>query len=82
MSLIGNHSLKSRHIILLTVFVSVLLFTSSCTVVKPYQMAYLNDEEMALSPRKLQQFDTNFQTYREGASGGEGGKVGGGCGCN
>jgi hypothetical protein len=24
----------------------------------------------------------NFESYREGASGGNGGKVGGGCGCN
>ena len=43
---------------------------------------YLNDSEMALEARKCDFFETNFQTYREGASGANGGKVGGGCGCN
>ena len=55
---------------------------SSCEVVKPYQKTYLNEEEMKLSARKLEMFETNFQSYREGASGANGGKVGGGCGCN
>jgi len=54
---------------------------SSCSV-KPYQKMYLNDEEMELAARKLDYFETNFQTYREGAAGANGGKVGGGCGCN
>ncbi len=57
-------------------------FFSSCVSVKEYQKMYLNDEEMELSARKLDYFETNFQTYREGASGANGGKVGGGCGCN
>ncbi len=55
---------------------------SSCEVVKPYQKTLLNEEEMKLSARKLERFETNFQSYREGASGANGGKVGGGCGCN
>lgn len=55
---------------------------SSCEVVKPYQKTYLNEEEMKLSARKLEVFEANFQSYREGASGANGGKVGGGCGCN
>ncbi|PTX11395.1 uncharacterized protein DUF4266 [Pontibacter mucosus] len=55
---------------------------SSCEVVKPYQKTYLNEEEMKLNARKLEVFETNFQSYREGASGANGGKVGGGCGCN
>lgn len=37
---------------------------------------------MALEANKTDMFETNFQTYREGASGANGGKVGGGCGCN
>ena len=53
-----------------------------CEVVKPYQKTLLNEEEMKLSARKLESFETNFQSYREGASGANGGKVGGGCGCN
>jgi hypothetical protein len=55
---------------------------SSCTVVKPYQKSRLNDGEMELSTRKVQKTETNFQTYREGASGADGGSTGGGCGCN
>jgi len=55
---------------------------SSCEVVKPYQKAYLNEEEMQLSARKVQSFEMNFESYREGAAGATGGKMGGGCGCN
>lgn len=43
---------------------------------------YLNDSEMELSAKKIEMFETNYETYREGASGANGGKVGGGCGCN
>ena len=53
-----------------------------CTAVKEYQKMYLNDSEMELANRKAQKFETNFHLYREGASGGNGGKTGGGCGCN
>ena len=55
---------------------------SSCTTVKQYQKSFLNDSEMELSSRKAQIFELNFQLYREGASGANGGKSGGGCGCN
>lgn len=54
----------------------------ACTAVKPYQKNRLNDAEMELSARKSQKFEQNFQSYREGASGANGGKSGGGCGCN
>ena len=54
----------------------------SCVSVKEYQKMYLNDEDMVLSPRALESYETNFQSYREGAAGANGGKVGGGCGCN
>jgi hypothetical protein len=50
--------------------------------VKSYQMMYVNDSEMVLAPKKIEQFEINFETYREGVAGGNGGKVGGGCGCN
>lgn len=56
--------------------------TSSCVSVKAYEKMYLADPCMDLVPNKLDYFETNFQTYREGASGANGGKVGGGCGCN
>lgn len=54
----------------------------SCTTVKEYQKNKLNDSEMSLSARKIEKTEMSFQTYREGASGANGGKTGGGCGCN
>ncbi|HYK47251.1 MAG TPA: DUF4266 domain-containing protein [Parafilimonas sp.] len=55
---------------------------TSCTTVKEYQKNKLNDAEMTLSGRKVERTELNFQSYREGASGANGGKTGGGCGCN
>lgn len=55
---------------------------SSCVSVKEYQKQYINDAEMELSARKSEKFENSFQSYREGASGANGGKTGGGCGCN
>jgi hypothetical protein len=54
----------------------------SCKPVKEYQKQYLNDSEMELSARSSQKFESNFHSYREAASGANGGKTGGGCGCN
>lgn len=60
-----------------------ILFTlSSCVHVKEYQKSKLNDADMSLGARKSQKTELNFQTYREGAAGANGGKTGGGCGCN
>lgn len=53
----------------------------SCATVKPYEKAYVNDEDMKLAPRSEETFEFNSETYREGASGGAGSKAGGGCGC-
>ncbi|MGZ0017059.1 DUF4266 domain-containing protein [Yeosuana sp. AK3] len=59
------------------------LFTvTSCMTVKEYEKVNLNDPDMALTRKKVDRFETNFQVYREGASGANGGKSGGGCGCN
>jgi len=55
---------------------------SSCVVVKEYEKVNINDPDMALVNRKSKKFVTTFQVYREGASGANGGKSGGGCGCN
>jgi hypothetical protein len=66
-------------------FTSLLLGSAilpACTTVKEYQKNRLNDSEMSLSNRKVEKNELNFQTYREGASGANGGKTGGGCGCN
>ena len=59
-----------------------MIFGTGCTTIKEYQKAHLNDAEMELAARKIQKFETSFQLYREGASGANGGKNGGGCGCN
>jgi hypothetical protein len=60
----------------------ILLSVTRCVSVKEYQKMHLNDAEMELAGRKTQKFETTFQLYREGASGANGGKTGGGCGCN
>jgi hypothetical protein len=70
-----------RRIKLSVAFCAILFFTA-CTAVKPYQKVYINDSEMELHARKVEKTETSFQLYREGASGANGGKTGGGCGCN
>lgn len=55
---------------------------TSCVSVKEYQKNRINDAEMELSARKSEKFEQNFYLYREGAAGANGGKSGGGCGCN
>jgi len=70
---------KTRFIVLLGILA---LANMRCTSVKEYQKMHLNDSEMESAARKTQKFETSFQLYREGASGANGGKNGGGCGCN
>ena len=55
---------------------------ASCVSVKEYQKNKLNDADMTLASRKSQKTELNFQNYREGSAGANGGKTGGGCGCN
>lgn len=54
----------------------------ACVPVKEYQKNRINDSEMSLSTRKVEKNELNFQSYREGSAGANGGKTGGGCGCN
>ncbi|MDR2223837.1 MAG: DUF4266 domain-containing protein [Flavobacteriaceae bacterium] len=61
---------------------SFIVLTTSCQTVKEYEKQYINDPDMTLSARSSERYETNFQVYREGASGANGGKTGGGCGCN
>ncbi len=56
--------------------------SSGCVSVAAYQKVYLNDEDMKLANKRIETYETNFESYREGAGGANGGKVGGGCGCN
>lgn len=64
------------------IFTVLITSLSSCTVVKEYEKVNLNDPDMELSTRKIDRFENNFQAYREAAAGANGGKTGGGCGCN
>ncbi|HKX85375.1 MAG TPA: DUF4266 domain-containing protein [Flavobacterium sp.] len=66
---------------LLTITLTMFIL-SSCTSVKEYQKSKINDSDMALSARKSEKFEDTFQLYREASSGANGGKTGGGCGCN
>jgi hypothetical protein len=72
----------TRSFFYIPVFIAAVLFFSSCKTVKEYQKNKLNDAEMSLSSRKIEKTELSFQSYREGASGANGGKTGGGCGCN
>lgn len=66
--------------LLLILLATVLL--SSCVAVKEYDKMYLNDPDMLLSLKKSKKYVTTFHSYREAAVGANGGKTGGGCGCN
>jgi hypothetical protein len=54
----------------------------ACSSVKEYQKSKINDAEMVLTAKKTEKFENTFQLYREASSGANGGKTGGGCGCN
>lgn len=72
--------MKHKWIILIVVALPFLF--GSCASVKQHQKVYINDKDMKLSKEQIAQFEANFQSYREAASGANGGKTGGGCGCN
>lgn len=63
-------------------FLLIVLVFESCTVVKEYEKVKINDVDMKLAARKAEKYETTFQVYREAAAGANGGKSGGGCGCN
>jgi hypothetical protein len=65
-------------IIVIAIFFTLL----SCSSVKEYEKEKINDVDMKLSARQAERFETNYQVYREASSGANGGKTGGGCGCN
>ena len=67
---------------LLLACLALAMLGTSCVHLKEYQKSRLNDSEMALSNRKVEKNELNFQSYREAASGANAGKTGGGCGCN
>jgi Domain of unknown function (DUF4266) len=74
--------MKSKLIKNTLIFALCVFTLSSCVSVKEYQKSRINDSEMELAARKAEKFETSFYLYREGATGANGGKSGGGCGCN
>ncbi len=58
------------------------LILQSCNAVREYEKIAINDPDMKLSARTSERYETTFQVYREAAAGANGGKSGGGCGCN
>lgn len=59
-----------------------LVALQSCSSVKEYEKEKINDPDMKLTARSTERFETNYQVYREASAGANGGKTGGGCGCN
>ncbi len=57
-------------------------FLTSCVAVKGYEKVKINDPDMSLSDKSSHRLETTFQSYREASAGANGGKTGGGCGCN
>ncbi|MBC8882836.1 DUF4266 domain-containing protein [Flavobacterium piscinae] len=65
-----------------TILTLILFILQSCNTVKEYEKEKINDPDMKLAARSSERFETNFQVYREANAGANGGKTGGGCGCN
>ncbi len=68
-----------KYSLILVLFLCVF---NSCTIVKEYEKININDPDMALIDKPIKRFEVNAHAYRESASGANGGKTGGGCGCN
>ncbi|MFE3867801.1 DUF4266 domain-containing protein [Flavobacterium sp. LS2P90] len=66
----------------IVLFIILIVVMQSCIAVKEYDKQYINDPEMKLSAKTAERYETAFQVYREAAAGANGGKTGGGCGCN
>lgn len=73
--------MKSQPILAIC-YVTFCIVLASCSPVKEYQKNKINDSEMTLANRKVEKTELSFQSYREGSSGANAGKSGGGCGCN
>lgn len=60
----------------------LVLCLGSCVVVKEYEKVNINDPDMILADKPCDRNVTTMHSYREAAAGANGGKTGGGCGCN
>ncbi len=63
-------------------FAVIAVFCSSCVVVKEYEKVTINDPDMILADTPCDRNVSTMHSYREAAVGANGGKTGGGCGCN
>jgi hypothetical protein len=75
-----KHNINGKWLRLAAITLFVVL--QACVTVKPYQRAYLNDDNMQAGRRPIEKSEESAHTYREGSSGGGNGKASGGCGCN
>ena len=66
----------------IALFFFIVCTLQACESVKEYEKEKINDPEMKLTAKSAERHETAFQIYREGAAGANGGKSGGGCGCN
>lgn len=60
----------------------VFILIAACTPLKEYQKSMVRSEQMRLDNNPLDSFESDFESYREGAVGGNNGNRGSGCGCN
>jgi hypothetical protein len=70
--------MKKKFVLAIVVMSSLV----SCVAVKEYEKVNLNDPDMVLSDKVSDRNISTFHSYREAAVGANGGKTGGGCGCN
>ena len=66
----------------LLVLTIIAISFGSCTVLKEYEKVNINDPDMILAEKPCDRNVTTMHSYREAAAGANGGKTGGGCGCN
>lgn len=67
----------------MSMLIAVMILTlNSCVAVKEYEKVNLSDPDMALADKGADRNISTFHSYREAAVGANGGKTGGGCGCN
>lgn len=66
----------------ISIVLGAIVVLQSCTSVKEYEKEKINDPQMKLVAKAPERYETAFQVYREAAAGANGGKSGGGCGCN
>lgn len=77
----SNHA-RPRPIVAAIGLILLLASSFGCASVQPWEKEVLARQAMTLDDLPCQRFERNSEVYREGAVGANGGKSGGGCGCN